>query len=105
MGMGGLGKEKVGDHRTPLGTYALGKPRRSYSGFKTFIEVKVPRKMGIAVGIHGPSRWSRFLGSLNTSLNLTKGCIMVARDEEISTIADFVRKYPWVKIHIRMKGP
>ena len=65
FGQAGLGKEKVGDKKTPVGIYALGTPRRSYSGFKTFIEVKVPRKMGIAVGIHGPE-WSRFLGGLNT---------------------------------------
>ncbi len=101
FGQAGLGKEKVGDKKTPVGTYALGEPRRSYSGFKTFIEVKVPRKMGIAVGIHGPKRWSRFLGPLNTSTNWTLGCIALARDEEIDAIADFVRTHPRAKIHIR----
>ena len=100
FGQAGLGKEKVGDKKTPVGTYALGTPRRSYSGFKTFIEVKVPRKMGIAVGIHGPKRWSRFLGGLNASTDWTLGCIAVARDEEIDAIADFVRTHPRARIHI-----
>ena len=101
LGMAGLGKERVGDKKTPVGTYKLGAPRRSYSGFKTFIEIKVPRKIGVAVGIHGPTRWSRFFGPLNTLFNLTLGCIMMARDSDIEAVATFVRTYPHATIHIR----
>jgi len=101
FGQAGLGKEKVGDRKTPIGTYSLKEPRPSYSGFKTFIEIRVPRTMGIAVGIHGPKRWSRFMGTLNTRTDWTLGCIAVARDAEIEAIADFVRTHPKAKIHIR----
>ena len=100
FGSGGLGKERVGDRKTPVGRFKLRRPRPSVSGFKTFIGIVLPRKVGIAVGIHGPTRKTRWLGSANTLVDWTAGCIAVSSDAEIDEIATFVRKNPRARIHI-----
>jgi murein L,D-transpeptidase YafK len=100
FGSAGLGKAKPGDRRTPFGTFSLGRPRASSSGFKTFIEIKVPRRIGTAVGIHGPTRTGRFFGSMSTAFNWTAGCIAVGSDDAIDEIARFVRAHPRARIKI-----
>src|SRR5262245_24399140 len=69
LGSGVTGKKKQGDNKTPLGTYALGVPRKSVK-FGTFIPIGYPTpvqaKQGYSggdVGIHGPDRNFRWLGS------------------------------------------
>jgi hypothetical protein len=80
IGRGGTGKEKRGDLRTPLGAYPLGAPRPS-PRYGIFIPVGYPtpeqRRLGLtgtAVGIHGPARPLRWLGSLNTIYDCTCLC-------------------------------
>lgn len=96
LGRGGIGKTQKGDGKTPVGTYALGKPRPS-NKFGTFIPIGYPteeqRRMGYsgsAVGVHGPPRWAKWLGSLVTRFDLSEGCVGVARDSEIEQIANWV---------------
>jgi len=99
LGTGGTGKTAEGDEKTPLGEYRLGTPRPSPS-FGTFIPVAYPtldqRRQGYnggQIGIHGPTRATKFLGKLNTIPNWTQGCIAVGTDEEINAISQ------WVKLH------
>jgi murein L,D-transpeptidase YafK len=105
-GSGGTGKVKAGDKKTPLGSYALGAPRTSPQ-FGTFIPVSYPtpqqRAKGFTggdIGIHGPKRGFRFLGSLNVKVDWTLGCIAVASDEEIAAIAAQVRAVPAARVAI-----
>jgi hypothetical protein len=104
FGSKGLGKETVGDRKTPVGSFRLGRPRPSASGFKTFIAIRLPRDVGIAVGIHGPKRGTRWLGPLNTLVNWTAGCIAVSSDLEIDEVAAFVGDNPRARIHITGHG-
>jgi murein L,D-transpeptidase YafK len=98
LGSGGVGKRKEGDNKTPLGAYTLQPPRAS-EPFGTFLEIGYPtreqRKKGYTggdVGIHGPKRGVRFLGSLGTLVDWTRGCIAVATDREILQIAAWVNR-------------
>ncbi len=96
LGRGGIGKTRTGDGKTPVGTYALGKPRPS-NKFGTFIPIGYPTEeqrrkgySGSAVGVHGPPRWAKWLGALVTRFDLSEGCVGVARDSEIQQIASWV---------------
>jgi murein L,D-transpeptidase YafK len=96
LGSGGLGKRRRGDGRTPLGLYGLGAPRPSQQ-FGTFVPVGYPtaaqQRMGFtgdAVGIHGPPRGES--GPLVTTSDWTAGCIAVGTDDEIQTIAAWIRR-------------
>ena len=107
LGRGGTGKTREGDRKTPLGDYPLGPPRASAS-FGTFIPIGYPTReqaraglTGSAVGIHGPRREAGFLGRFGTSVDWTLGCIAVASDEEIETIARWVRELGRAGIRIR----
>jgi murein L,D-transpeptidase YafK len=101
LGVSGVGKQREGDARTPLGKYALAAPRVSRN-FHIFIHVGYPTpaqaRMGLtggAIGIHGPPRglWSiAELASL-VMRDWTAGCIAVATDEEIEAVAAWVRKH------------
>ena len=104
FGSQGLGKETVGDRKTPVGSFRLSRPRSSASGFKTFIGINLPRNVGIAVGIHGPKRGARWLGPFNTLVNWTAGCIAVSSDAETDEVAAFVKAHPNARIHIK-RGP
>jgi murein L,D-transpeptidase YafK len=60
LGKGGVNKRRRGDNKTPLGTYALGAPRKS-TKFGLFIPVAYPtaeqRGKGFTggdIGVHGP---------------------------------------------------
>jgi murein L,D-transpeptidase YafK len=106
LGIGGIGKRQQGDHRTPLGVYPLGAPRAS-SQYGTFIPVGYPTPQqiamgftGTAVGIHGPPRANVNDGAANTSTDWTWGCIAVASDPEIRTIAAWLGAHPRALLHI-----
>ena len=97
LGRGGVGKTREGDGKTPIGVYPLGEPRPS-SRYGTFIPIGFPtdaqKKQGYtgsAVGVHGPPRWVKWLGSLVNTFDSSDGCVGVARDAEIESIAGWVR--------------
>jgi len=97
LGRGGIGKTREGDGKTPVGTYSLGEPRPS-TRYGTFIPIDFPtaeqKKKGYtggAVGVHGPARWVKWMGSLVNTFDSSDGCVGVARDAEIKTIAEWVR--------------
>ncbi len=100
LGMRGVGKQRQGDARTPLGRYGLGPPRASQN-FHIFVPVEYPTpaqaRMGFtgsAIGIHGPPRgWT--LAALATLVmqDWTIGCNAVETDEDIETVATWIRKH------------
>jgi len=102
LGSEGAGKTRQGDKKTPLGTYTLGRPRASSSGFNIFIHVGYPtsaqRKQGYTggnIGVHGPQRdWREYPQEYNVygTQDWTLGCIAVGSDKEIEEIADLVNK-------------
>ena len=99
LGSRGVGKQREGDNRTPLGRYGLGPPRAS-KNFHVFVPVGYPTAAqarvgftGGAIGIHGPPRGYSTLAELAmlVSQDWTAGCIAVASDAEIETVAAWVR--------------
>jgi L,D-peptidoglycan transpeptidase YkuD (ErfK/YbiS/YcfS/YnhG family) len=107
LGRGGTGKTQEGDGKTPVGTYALGEPRPS-NRYGTFIPIGYPTEeqkkkgyTGSAVGVHGPMRWVKWLGRLVNTFDSSDGCVGVARDSEIETIASWVRTAPVRTIELR----
>ena len=101
LGSGGVGKQKQGDARTPLGRYGLGPPRVS-KNFHIFVPVGYPTaeqaRMGFtgsAIGIHGPPRGYGTLAQLAmlVAQDWTIGCIAVATDEDIEAVAAWLRKH------------
>jgi murein L,D-transpeptidase YafK len=99
LGTRGVGKQRQGDWRTPLGRYGLGPPRAS-KNFHTFVPVGYPTpaqaRMGFtggAIGIHGPPRNYGTLAQLAMLVeqDWTAGCIAVATDRDIDTVAAWVR--------------
>jgi murein L,D-transpeptidase YafK len=98
IGGGGVGKQKEGDGKTPLGTYRLGAPRAS-ADYGTFIPVGFPtreqKKAGVtggAIGIHGPPRALRALGRVAVALGWTQGCVAVGSDAEMMSIVRWMRR-------------
>lgn len=96
IGGNGAGKEREGDGKTPLGTYALAAPRRS-SDYGTFIPIGFPtaaqKKRGVtggSIGIHGPDRRLRALGRAAVTFGWTRGCVAVGSDVEMRSIARWV---------------
>jgi murein L,D-transpeptidase YafK len=107
LGHGGVGKKAQGDGKTPLGTYGLGRPRPSKE-YGVFIPVEYPtpeqRRRGYtggAVGVHGPPREARWLGSFVNTFDSSDGCIGVATDDEIRRISTWVAKARARTIEIR----
>jgi murein L,D-transpeptidase YafK len=97
LGVNGVGKQREGDGRTPLGAYPLGAPRASQR-YGTFIPVGYPTAAqarrgltGGAIGIHGPPRAFAWAGRANTAADWTAGCIAVGSDAEIERIAAWLR--------------
>jgi hypothetical protein len=97
LGRGGTGKTKEGDGKTPLGTYPLGAPRKS-ERFGIFIPIGYPTPeqrqrgyIGGDVGVHGPHRFVRWLGSLVNTFDSSDGCVGLATDAEIERIAAWVK--------------
>jgi len=100
LGTRGVGKQRQGDNRTPLGRYGLGPPRAS-KDFHIFVPVGYPTPAqarlgftGSAIGIHGPPRGYSTLAQLAmlVSQDWTAGCIAVTSDADIETVATWVRK-------------
>ncbi len=96
MGRDGVNKRSLGDLKTPVGKYPLGKPRPS-DLFKIFVPIGYPTPeqaaqgySGSDVGIHGPSRTFRCAGFLNVSVDWTQGCLAVASDIYVKEIARFI---------------
>jgi murein L,D-transpeptidase YafK len=107
LGAGGLEKHKQGDQRTPIGEYPLA-PGRFSTQFHTFLHVGYPtadeRAQGYTggdIGVHGPGRTFRYLGSLSTLSDWTAGCIAVGSDAEIDEIDRWVRSHNVASIVIR----
>lgn len=107
LGSGGVEKRKKGDKKTPLGEYTIGTPRPSVR-FGIFIPVGYPTKeqvsngySGSAIGVHGPTRAFKRLGSTTTRSDWTHGCIAVESDIAISEIAHWVKEQKVSKIIIR----
>lgn len=107
LGRCGMGKRGSGDKKTFLGEYKLGLPRPS-GKFRLFIPIGSPNAAqasagytGGNIGIHGPHRKSLWLGKDSTDLDWTHGCIAVGTDEDISTVAHWVKDQAVTKVIIR----
>ena len=86
----------------------LSAPRKS-GQFGIFIPVGYPniqeRNLGYtggSIGIHGPIRWARFLGSLVNWFDTTKGCIGIASDKEMKEISDWMIKTKTSVVEIKL---
>lgn len=110
IGSNGLGKALEGDRKTPVGSYWLGAPRKS-NRYGLFIPVGYPNEVdlqlgrtGNSVGIHGPLRVPLFASACSVASSLEKnwtaGCVAVARDSQISEVADWVIVNWPVRFHI-----
>jgi L,D-peptidoglycan transpeptidase YkuD (ErfK/YbiS/YcfS/YnhG family) len=106
LGSGGIGKEKQGDAKTPLGVYPLSPGRHSES-FHTFIYLGYPTKdqrakgyTGNDVGVHGPARSTAALGAINVSSDWTLGCIAVESDAAIDAIAGWMKQASCTSIRL-----
>ncbi len=106
LGSGGIGKERQGDAKTPLGVYPL-TPGRYSASFHTFILLGYPTKeqrakgmTGSDVGVHGPARGTELLGEVNVATDWTLGCIAVASDAEIDFIAAWMKKAKCTSIRL-----
>lgn len=106
LGSGGIGKEREGDAKTPLGVYPL-VPGRHSDLFHTFILLGYPTKAqrakgmtGSDVGVHGPARSTASMGELNVSTDWTLGCIAVSSDEQIDYIAAWMKKVGCTSIRL-----
>jgi murein L,D-transpeptidase YafK len=98
LGTAGVGKQRTGDNKTPLGRYPLGRPRPSAS-FDTFVPVGYPTPAqqrlgfsGSAIGIHGPPRGLAGRPAAVAPGDWTAGCIALRTDAEIRTIAAWIRR-------------
>jgi murein L,D-transpeptidase YafK len=97
LGRGGVDKRRVGDGRTPLGTYAVRSPRAS-AQYGVFIPIDYPTReqaeqgfTGGELGIHGPPRGLTVPEYPTTAVDWTRGCIATGVDADIELIAEFVR--------------
>jgi murein L,D-transpeptidase YafK len=100
LGAGGVGKQRQGDQKTPLGTYGLGAPRASRD-YHLFVPVSYPTATqarqgftGSAIGIHGPPRgFGGGLALVHAVVpDWTAGCIALGTNGEIDTIATWLRR-------------
>jgi L,D-peptidoglycan transpeptidase YkuD (ErfK/YbiS/YcfS/YnhG family) len=108
IGRGGVGKRRAGDGKTPLGRYTLGAPRPSASGYHRFIPIQYPTAAqrragytGSAVGLHGPTRGTAWLGRANSWANWTQGCVALPTDGAIDAVASWLKGHPGAKVELR----
>lgn len=106
LGSGGLGKNRRGDLKTPIGVYALGKPRQSRR-LGTFIPIQYPTIdqlhkgfSGSAIGIHGPHRLIKWSDSLRFLDNSTHGCIVLEKDEQVMIVVKWLQTHKYMPILI-----
>jgi hypothetical protein len=97
LGKNGKAKTREGDGKTPLGRYPLADPHPSPK-FGIFVPIGYPTAdqqrlgyTGSAVGVHGPGRGVRWLGSLVNTFDLTDGCVGLATDAEMERAARWMR--------------
>jgi murein L,D-transpeptidase YafK len=107
LGHAGIGKAQAGDGKTPIGIYPLGRPRVSQR-YGIFIPIGYPtpeqRRRGFtggAVGVHGPERRVKWLGRLVNSFDTSDGCVGLAKDEEMDSIAQWIRSTKARTIELR----
>jgi len=107
IGQCGVEKRGKGDKKTPRGEFDLGMPRPS-SKFLLFIPIGYPNAVQLAkgysggnIGIHGPHRESLWLGKESAKVDWTRGCIAVGTDEDILTVAKWVKDQGVKKVIIR----
>ncbi|MFH1258397.1 MAG: L,D-transpeptidase family protein [Elusimicrobiota bacterium] len=107
IGRGGVNKHQQNDNKTPLGNYSIGSPRPSRR-FSIFIPLNYPTAEQISkgytggnIGIHGPHRLFKKLGTINTWFNWTQGCIAVGTEREILDIANWMKKQKVNKVIIK----
>ena len=107
IGSGGVGKSKEGDNKTPIGIYPLGAPRKSQR-YGTFIPIGYPtpeqQKRGFtggSIGVHGPDRLVRWMGSLVNTFDSTSGCVGIATDDEMAKIAAWAKSASAKTIELR----
>ncbi len=96
LGSNGTGKSREGDGKTPIGRYGLAEPWPSQN-FGTFALVEYPTAeqrsrgfTGSAIGVHGPHRLERVLGSFVNTFDSTDGCIGIATDDEMKRVVDWM---------------
>jgi murein L,D-transpeptidase YafK len=104
MGRGGIGKQREGDNKLPVGRYRLGQPRPS-KGWHLFVPIGYPTAAqrrsgytGSAVGIHGPPRCCQ--GPTVTDTDWTFGCLALGTDKELDAVAEWVEARPGAMILI-----
>ncbi len=97
IGVNGTPKELQGDKKTPVGDYPIGEPRAD-DEYGWFVPIGYPteeqRRRGMSggdIGIHGPARKWKWLGSVLNWFDWTDGGIAVATDDEMERIADWVK--------------
>jgi murein L,D-transpeptidase YafK len=96
LGRGGVDKRIEGDGKTPVGAFSLSEARPS-SRFGLFLPVGYPSAdqrqngyTGSDIGVHGPHRAFSLLRHATLWFDWTAGCIAVATQGEIETIAAWV---------------
>ena len=106
LGSGGVDKQREGDHRTPIGAFALGAPRPSKE-FLIFIPVDYPnaeqRRAGYTggdIGIHGPKKQWSWLGRLANWKDWTRGCIALNSEDGIREVAAWVERNRTARVEI-----
>ncbi|HEX2660740.1 MAG TPA: L,D-transpeptidase family protein [Polyangia bacterium] len=108
LGVGGVGKQRQGDNKTPLGEYGLGPPRASHD-YHLFVPVGYPTVAqarqgftGSAIGIHGPPRgFAGLLARAGTVVpNWTAGCIALPSDDEIEAVAAWLRRQTTRRVRV-----
>jgi len=102
LGAGGIGKRVKRDKKTPLGSYRVGKPRRS-SRYRSFIPIGYPtaaqRRAGYSgsdIGIHGPDPMFSWEGTVDW----TNGCIALKENEDIDALVAWTKKWRPKQIEI-----
>lgn len=106
LGYKGVGKQKAGDNKTPIGLYGLAYPRKS-NQFKVFIPILYPTTKQLAsgytgrdVGIHGPAQSFGLFNWLNNLPSATRGCVAVGKNTYIEYVANWVKSHPGAKVLI-----
>ncbi len=106
----GLGKQKWGDGKTPIGTFELGQPRPSSSNYGMFIPIEWRDAHGrrtpiggAPVGIHGPK--VRFDGV--GDLDWTEGCLSTATRADNAELSKLIgdRDIRVLEIHVVSRSP
>ena len=104
------GKKRFrGDLKTPEGNYFLYPARKSkkyglfmlisYPNSKDFAFAKTHGKVpGGSVGVHGPQKWYSFLGSMQSLVNHSEGCI-VLDEKSIIKLSSLIKRKVKITIY------